>query len=177
MNEMPRRKSTRLKGYDYSSVGAYFVTLCTHNRKCLFSTIVGAIHESPENKLTEYGKITKQIIEMLPDRFNILIPKYIIMPNHVHLIIEINNDNENRAIRESPLQRQRSVLDKTVGFLKMNASKKIHDTYDGKIWQRSYHDHIIRCEKEYQKIWKYIDSNAIKWENDCFYISEKGAIS
>ena len=61
---MPRRKSTRLKGYDYSSVGAYFVTLCTHNRKCLFSTIVGAIHESPENKLTEYGKITTQIIEM-----------------------------------------------------------------------------------------------------------------
>ncbi len=171
-NELPKRKSARLKGYDYSSVGLYFITICTHNRKCLFSNIVGAIHESPENKLTEYGQIAEQNIKILPDRFNISIPKYVIMPNHIHLIIEISNDNEKRAIRESPLHYHRSVIDKMVGFLKMNVSKKIHKTYPNKIWQCSYYDHIIRGEKDYKKIWEYIDTNVLRWENDCFYNSE-----
>ncbi len=171
--DLPKRKPTRLKGYDYSTPGAYFVTMCTHNRKYLFSNIVGAIHELPENKLTQYGKYVEQIIEILPERFNVSIPKYVIMPNHIHLIIEINNDNEKRAIRESPLQYHRSVIDKMVGFLKMNVSKKIYDTYPDKIWQRSYHDYIIRGEKDYQKIWEYIDTNVIKWELDCFYNDER----
>ena len=59
-----------------------------------------------------------------------------------------------------------------VGFLKMNVSKKIHNTYNGEIWQRSYHDHIIHGEKDYQKIWEYIDTNVIRWEKDCFYNNE-----
>ena len=167
--ECPKRKPTRLKGYDYSTPGAYFITICTHNRKYLFSNIVGAIHELPENKLTQYGELVEQIIEILPDRFNVFIPKYVIMPNHVHLIIEICSDNEERAIRESPLQYHRSVIDKMVGLLKMNLTKKIHNTDNEKIWQRSYHDHIIRCEKDYQKIWEYIDTNVIRWKKDCFY--------
>ena len=91
------------------------------------------------------------------------------MPNHIHLIIEICNNDEKRAIRESPLQYHRSVIDKMVGFLKMNVSKKMHNTDNEKIWQRSYHDHIIRGEKDCQKIWEYIDTNALKWEKDCFY--------
>lgn len=166
--EFPVRKSARLKEFDYSIPGAYFVTICTHNKKCLFSHIVGAIHESPENKLTPYGEIVEQVIKILPDRFNVSIPNYVIMPNHIHMIIEINSNDEKRAIHESPLQR-RSVIDKVVGFLKMNVSKKINLTYTGNIWQRSFHDHIIRGEKDYQKIWEYIDTNVIKWEQDCFY--------
>lgn len=69
----------------------------------------------------------------------------------------------------SPLQYHRSVIDKMVGFLKMNVSKKVHNKYSNKIWQRSYHDHIIRGEKDYRKIWEYIDTNVIRWEQDCFY--------
>jgi len=171
--DLPKRKPTRLKGYDYSQNGAYFVTICTHNRKCLFSNIVGAIHESPENQLTQYGEFVKQIIEILSGRFNVVIPKYVIMPNHLHLIIEIDNDNEKRAIRESPLQYNRSVIDKLVGFLKMNVSKKMHSIYRDKIWQRSYHDHIIRGEKDYREIWEYIDTNVQRWEKDCFYNVER----
>ncbi len=170
---LPKRKSTRLKGYDYSQNGAYFITICTHSRKHLFSNIVGAIHESPENKLTQYGEFVERIIKMLPDRFNVSIPKYVVMPNHIHLIIEINNDCEERAIRESPLQYHRSVIDKMVGFLKMNVSKMIHTTDNEKIWQRSYHDHIIRDEKDYQKIWEYINTNPLKWELDSFYNDER----
>jgi len=169
---LPKRKPTRLKGYDYSQNGAYFITICTHGKKYLLSNIVGAIHELPENKLTQYGECVEQIIGILPDRFDVSIPKYVIMPNHIHLIIEIINDNKERAIHELPLQNNRSVIDKIVGFLKMNVSKKMHNKYPDKIWQRSYHDHIIRGEKDYQKIWKYIDTNVIKWEMDCFYNNE-----
>ena len=171
--DFPKRKSTRLKVYDYSTCGAYFITICAHNRKCLFSNIVGAIHELPENILTPYGKIVKQIIVILPDRFNVSIPKYVIMPNHIHLIIEIYNDDEKRAIRESPLQHHRSVIDKMVEFLKMNVSKKIHNEYSDKIRQRSYHDHIIRGEKDHQEICEYIDANVLRWENDCFCNTER----
>ena len=129
--KLPERKSTRLRGYDYSTPGAYFITICTHNRKCLLSAIVGAIHESPEYKLTSIGKHADDLIRNLSGRFNAEIDKYVIMPNHIHLIISIN-DKEQRAIRESPLQYQRSVIDKMVGYLKMNVSKKANDTYDGK---------------------------------------------
>ena len=168
--EFPKRKPTRLKGYDYSENGAYFITICTHNRKCLFSNIVGAIHELPEYKLTKYGEHVERIIEMIPDRFNVSIPKYVIMPNHIHLIVELyNNDNDKRAIHESPLQYHRSVVDKMIGYLKMNVSKMMHNTYSEKIWQRSYHDHIIRGEKDYKKIWEYIDTNILTWKKDCFY--------
>ena len=169
--ELPKRKPTRLKEYDYSTPGAYFITICTNSRKYLFSNIVGAIHESPENELTQYGEFVEQIIELLPDRFNVSIPKYVIMPNHIHLIIEINISDEERAIHESPLQYSRSIIDKAVGFLKMNMSKRIHITYPHKIWQRSYHDHIIRGENDYKKIWEYIDTNVMRWEQDCFYNS------
>lgn len=166
---LSKRKPTRLREYDYSSPGAYFITICSYRRKCLFSDIVGAIHESPENKLTQYGKMVEQVIERLPDRFNVSIPKYVIMPNHIHLIIEITDNNEERAIRESPLRRSRSTIDKIVGFLKMNVSKQIHKEYPQNIWQRSYHDHIIRDENDYREIWEYIDTNVYKWEEDCFY--------
>ena len=166
--KFPKRKPTRLNGYDYSTPGAYFITICTHNKKCLFSEIVGAIHELPENKLTEYGKYAEYVINILPERFDILISKYVIMPNHIHMLIEINEDNEKRAIRESPLQK-RSIIDKAVGFLKMNVSRKIKETYDEKIWQRSFHDHIIRGERDYREIWEYIDTNVIRWDKDKFF--------
>ena len=165
--ELPKRKPTRIKGYDYSTPGKYFVTICTHDKGHILSNIVGAIHESPENKLTQSGKIVKDIIDFLPNRFNVQIDNYVIMPNHIHMIITIKQNDE-RAIRELPLQR--SVLDQVVGYLKMNASKQIHLIAEcNNIWQRSFHDHIIRGEEDYKKIWEYIDTNVVKWKTDCFY--------
>ena len=162
---MPIRKPTRLKEFDYSQNGYYFITICTHNRKNLFSNIVGAIHESPEIKLNANGEIVDNYIKQLNVRFGFKIDKYAIMPNHIHMIIVISE----RAIRESPLQK-RSLISKAVGYLKMNASRDIHKTgYLQPIWQRSFHDHIIRGEKDYLKIWNYIDTNPQKWREDCFY--------
>ncbi len=166
--KLPKRKPTRLKNYDYSREGAYFITICSHNRKMLFSNIVGAIHELPENKLNSNGTIIDYYINNLENRFGIIVDKYVIMPNHIHMIIVIDE----RSIRESTLQK-RSIVSKAMGYLKMNASRDIHKNgYDGKIWQRSFHDHIIREERDYLKIWSYIEANPIKWREDCFYIAD-----
>lgn len=165
MKSFEKRKAMRMREYDYSSAGAYFITICTANRKKLFSDIVGAARVSPENILTEYGKIAKEVIEGLPERFNIKTDKYVIMPNHIHLIIVVKNDDE----REK--RGKRSVIDKAIGYLKMNVSKKIHQISNEKeIWQRSYYDHIIRGEDDYMKIWDYIDKNVVNWESDRLYI-------
>jgi REP element-mobilizing transposase RayT len=104
------------------------------------------------------------------------VDKYVIMPNRIHLLLQIT---EERAIRESPLQqedeapsqkRTRSLLDIAIGFLKMNSSKQIHiHRPDLTVWQRSYHDHVIRNENDYREIWNYIDTNPARWRDDCFY--------
>ena len=170
--ELPKRKATRLKNFDYSTPGAYFVTVCTHNRKCTLSRVVGAIHESPEIQLTEYGKIVDRLINTIPQQSLATIDRYVIMPNHIHLVIMITDSDELRAIRESPL-RGRSIISKTIGYIKMNASKEIHNRYGNEmVWQRGFHDHIIRNRNDYEKISKYIYENPIIWQYDCFYTEE-----
>ena len=170
--ELPQRKRLRLKNFDYSTPGAYFVTVCTHNRKCMLSRVVGAIHESPEIQLTEYGKIVDRLINTIPRQSLATIDRYVIMPNHIHLVIMITDSDELRAIRESPL-RGRSVISKIIGYIKMNASKEIHNRYGNEmVWQRGFHDHIIRNRNDYEKISKYIYENPIIWQYDCFYTEE-----
>ena len=169
---LPKRKAMRLKNFDYSSTGAYFITICTHNRKCMLSQIVGAIHESPETVLTEYGKIVDEIIKNVSERCEVTIDRYIIMPNHVHLLVIITDSEELRAIRESPL-RGRSVISKAIGYIKMNASKEIHTRF-GKInlWQRGFYDHIIRGKEDYEEHLKYIAENPMRWYYDELYTDE-----
>ncbi len=167
---LPKRKPTRLRNYDYNTAGAYFITICTKDRRCILSDIsVGAIHESPVLKLKKYGKIADKTIQALSERYKIEIPKYVIMPNHIHMLVVITDAEILRAIRESPL-RARSVISKVIGYMKMNISKGIHKiSPDEHIWQRSFHDHIIRDQKDYERIWTYIDINPHKWEQDCLY--------
>ena len=169
--DMPRRKQIRLQNYDYSTPGAYFVTICTHERRCILSEIaVGAIHESPAVRLTDAGLIVHRVVSCLPQRYsNLTVDHFVIMPNHIHLLLRIAED---RAIRESPLRMdgRRSLLDKAVGFLKMNSSKEIHTLFpDLAVWQRSYHEHVIRSEDDYLQIWEYIENNPAKWAEDRYY--------
>ncbi len=168
-NKLPKRKPLRLKYFDYSTPGAYFITVCTQDRKCTLSRIVGAIHESPVSELTSFGKIVDKYIKSIPESIKAKTDRYVIMPNHIHLIAVITDDEELRAIRESPL-RSRSVISKLIGYIKMNSSKEIHEKYgDGKVWQRGFHDHVIRNRQDYEKIAKYIYENPMKWQFDCFY--------
>ncbi|MBP3395944.1 MAG: transposase, partial [Clostridia bacterium] len=82
-NPFPKRKPTRLAGFDYNNAGAYFITVCTQSRKNLLSHVVGAIHESPVIKLTAYGQILQDILDKIPARFGVLVDQYVIMPNHI----------------------------------------------------------------------------------------------
>ena len=167
----PKRKNIRLKDFDYSSQGSYFITFCLQNKKKLLSKIhVGAIHESPEVELTEYGKAVETVIDTIEKRFGVKVDTYVIMPNHAHILITIN-ENLNRAIHESPLRDGRSVISKIVGYVKMNSSKAIHlFDPDLKLWQRSYYDHIIRNDADYLEKADYILTNPAKWQEDEYFI-------
>ena len=172
-NELPNRKNLRLQNFDYSTPSAYFITVCTHDRKNTLSYIVGAIHESPETKLSQYGKIVDGVINNIPEHFKVIVERYVIMPNHIHLIIRITADEELRAIRESPL-RGRSIVSKVVGYIKMNSSKEIHNRYgETKVWQRGFYDHIIRNQHDYEEISNYIYLNPTKWQADKLYREEE----
>ncbi len=160
---MPKRKAVRLQGYDYSKPGAYFITICVTNRQQLLSKIVGdGVLDVPQNQLTRYGNIAEKHILAMGDFYhNILIEKYVIMPNHIHLLLRIT-ETDGTSGRPSPTN---SLISKFVGTFKRLCNKE----YGRNIWQRSYHDHVIRGEKDDRKIWEYIDTNVIRWESDCFY--------
>ena len=169
-NKLPVRKNLRLREFDYNTPGAYFITFCTHNRSNILSRIVGAIQESPVSHLSTCGMIVDSVIRSVPERFLVTLDRYVIMPNHVHLIVMISEEDARRAIPESPLQ-DRSIISKVVGYIKMNASKAIRQQYgDVTVWQRGYHDHVIRNQADYEMIAKYIHENPLRWELDKFYM-------
>lgn len=164
--EIHHRRSIRLKGYDYSQVGAYFVTICTNNRESFFE------NESIKEIAEKYWK-------EIPNNFkNIELDEYIIMPNHLHGIIVIKNVGavheppNNRAIHELPLQSKQQYkifLPQIIGWFKMNSAKSINKILkrEGQpFWQRNYYEHIVRNETELNKIREYIINNPLKWELD-----------
>ena len=163
-NILPKRKPTRLKNYNYSTSGAYFITICVKDRKQLLGKIVGQGLAPAENILTKYGNIARIQIELLEERYKgIKIDKYVIMPNHIHILIS----NYEMAAGASPCPTISDVIcafkSITTRMCKKEGLKEQH------LFQSSFHDHIIRGEKDYQKIWEYIDTNVINWEKDCFY--------
>lgn len=182
MSRMPARKALRLSDYDYSRNGVYFLTICTHNRVCCLSD-VGAHHDAPGPaqtviSLTAMGSVVERTLLDLPVRYpHIRLIKYVIMPNHVHLLLEIHQ-TERRAHRDAPLRngktnvgQKRSDLAKIIGFMKMNATKEIRKTYPGfPLWQSRYYDHIVRNEADFLRILKYIETNPAKWAEDRYFI-------
>ncbi|HPY85682.1 MAG TPA: hypothetical protein PLS20_11700 [Ruminococcus flavefaciens] len=169
--DIPNRKDIRLKNYDYSRNGAYFVTICTHNRKYIFwknydTYRVGAAFGGPHEKilLTEYGKIVKDELMRIPSIYTdvVFIPKFVIMPNHIHLIIVINSYNEKGPPKAAP------TIGRIINMFKGAVSKKS----GFRVWQKSFYDHIIRNNEEYRIYWQYIESNPENWENDELFINE-----
>ena len=160
---LPKRKPTRLPNYDYSRDGYYFITICTDNKKCILSNVVGQGLAPAEIQLTVFGKIANTEITDLENRYkNIKIDKYVIMPNHIHAIIVIQNKTAGAS--SCP------TLSDIICTFKSITTRKCHFINSNiKIWQTSFHDHIIRNENDYLKIWNYIDTNPQKWEDDCFY--------
>ncbi|PIV62274.1 MAG: hypothetical protein COS14_02385 [Bacteroidetes bacterium CG02_land_8_20_14_3_00_31_25] len=143
------RRAIRLKGYDYSQAGAYFITICLHNRECLFGKI-----KNGEMILNDAGIIANECWLQIPEHFpNAILHEHIVMPNYMHGIIElIQNDDaivvgvENFQPLPNAAQPQRPI------------------------WQRNYYEHIIRNEQSYQTISNYIINNPTKWKNDKFFV-------
>ena len=108
----------------------------------------------------------------IPAHLHVTIDRHVIMPNHVHLIAVITEEDVRREIRESPLQ-GRSIMSKLIGYIKMNASKAIRQQYgDIVVWQRGYHDHVIRNQEDYVALAEYIQTNPIRWKLDKLYEEE-----
>lgn len=158
----PQRKPTRLKGYDYSNDGAYFVTLCVKNKEPLLGKIVGCgVYDAPQIRLSEYGTVAEKYISLMNEKYdNVYIDKYIIMPNHIHMIIVVQNCKVDSGSSQAP-NPTNETIPKFVSLFKRYCNR----VYGRNIWQRSYNDHIIRGEKDYLEIWNYIDNNALKRKN------------
>jgi len=165
--DIHHRRSIRLKGYDYSRAGAYFITICTHGRECILGDLVDG-----EMRLNEYGDIVRGEWLNLPNRFpDIELDAVVIMPNHIHAIIAIHAVG---VIHELPLRndtkhRRTMLIPKIVGYVKMNTAKRINqsrNTPGARVWQRNYHEHVIRNEADLARIRKYVANNPRKWDMD-----------
>ncbi len=170
------RRSIRLKGYDYSQAGAYFITICCDDRICRFGEIVGAGFTPAQMQLNEYGQIAYDEWAKLPERFtNFELDVFQIMPNHIHGIIVLNEITQPRNNTGQP-QGIAPTIGNIVGAYKslvanecLTIFKNNNETM-GKLWQRNYHEHIIRDEQSYQTISEYIINNPTKWNDDKFYM-------
>lgn len=149
-NELPKRKRIRIENYDYSSAGAYFVTVCTADKKPILWENVGAATCRPN--LSKIGAAVETAILNIPKHYPMIsVDKYCIMPDHIHMIMSINTDENGRQIAAP-------TVSTVVGHMKRWVSMQIGQS----IWQKSFIDRVIRNEKGYQTVWEYIENNPIK---------------
>lgn len=174
------RKSIRLQGYDYSQSGAYFVTICTYDRECLFGEIVDG-----EMILNEYGKIVQTTWMDLPNHIsNIELDAFVVMPNHIHGIIVIpvgagskpapknlipSSDLTSFRAGSKPAPTMGARLSEMVRQLKTFSARKINQlrkTGGHPVWQRNYYEHVIRDDDSWPRIREYIVNNPKQWNVD-----------
>ena len=168
-NALPKRKINRLTEYDYTQNGAYFITICSHGRRQILwesSTFtnaedVGASIARPQHPpaLSEAGKVVEKCILEIPSRYpHISVEKYAVMPNHVHLLLLVQSGQGGRPMVAPTIS---TVIQQFKGVVSKRLSRPI--------WQKSFHDHVVRTEHGYAQIWQYIDTNPQNWHKDCFY--------
>ena len=166
--ELRQRKKIRLRDYDYSRPGSYFITICTYNRENFFwsSNPVGADIIRPSHRtLSQYGIIIEQAIKDIPTHYiGTKVDKYVIMPNHIHMILTLLQTH-GRMIT-APTKPVPTII----GQMKRHVSKRTGVAF----WQKGYYDHIIRDESEYLRICEYIETNPAKWTEDIYYAVPKG---
>ena len=167
--ELPKRKHPRLDNYDYSSAGAYFVTICTQNRCCLLSRVVGrglAPAETIGIEYTAFGEIAEKQLFLLEDRYPYLaVDQFVIMPNHIHAIMILNGG----AAGASP---RPTITDIVCAYKSLTTRECKKNGFEGKLFQTSFYEHIIRGRKDYEEIVKYIYENPLRWYYDELYAEE-----
>jgi len=153
MEHLPKRKANRLPDYNYSSSGAYFITICAREKQCIFGKGL---------ELLPNGRIVQQQMEKMAHFYtHVRVDKYVIMPNHVHLLLIVEVESASHIAANH-------IVPQFVSTLKRFSNKLAGDH----LWQRSYHDHIIRDEEDYRRIWQYIDTNPVKWNEDCYFAED-----
>ncbi|MBO5756525.1 MAG: hypothetical protein J6S28_02395 [Clostridia bacterium] len=217
--EWKKRKTPRLQCFDYSSVGVYFLTLCTQNRQCILSRVVGTgvpdclsnpldsvvgtgvsdcpgepqniivgtgVPDCPQIQLTQYGEIAEKYIKQI-DAFyeHLSVESYVIMPNHVHLLLFVKDNGQSRTPVPTRIEgmvdcgqsrtpvptnvtRANSVVSQFVSTFKRFCNKE----YGQNIWQSRYYDHIIRNRNDYEEHMRYIYENPMRWYYDELYAEE-----
>ena len=162
MGDWFSRKTTRLPGYDYNE-GAYFLTLCTHDRRCLLSRIVGTgVLDGPMVDLLPFGIIAEKYIKQM-DAFydHISVPAYVIMPNHIHILLFVG---------QMPSGTQASALQNSAVSRFVSTFKRFCNKDCGQnIWQPRFYDHIIRNQTDFDEHLKYISENPARWQKDDLY--------
>jgi putative transposase len=157
------RRSIRLPGYDYSQPGAYFVTICTHQRECTFGTV-----QDQTVFLSLPGKIVEQCWRSLPRHFVFIeLSTFVVMPNHLHGVVIIKNYDQ-RVVAQSSGTTPRS-LGSVIQNFKSISTRKIKQEVKNErtpIWQRGYYERIIRDEAELDRIHRYIEANPERWSNN-----------
>ena len=170
------RRSVRLKGYDYAQPGGYFVTICVHGRECVLGSVVDGCVD-----LSEYGCMARDWWVQVPLHYpNVSIDTSVVMPNHVHAIIVIDELSVGRGVVTTPLPTgiARPTLGQIVAYYKYQTTKGINQIRNGAgmpFWQRSFHDHMIRNDREMNAIRRYILQNPLRWELDRDHPDNVGA--
>jgi putative transposase len=158
-----RWRSIRLKGYDYAQAGAYFITICAQDRECLFGDVVdvAVILSSP-------GRIIWEAWCELPEHYqHVQLNAFVVMPNHVHGIIMLCCDSVEAGLK--PAATIRHALPEVVRAFKTFSSRRINtwrQTPGTPVWQRNYYEHVIRSERDLEKIQEYVATNHLKWALD-----------
>ena len=169
--EKHHRRSIRLKGYDYSQNGAYFVTVCARNRECVFGEIANG-----KTDLNSAGEMAQQCWHEIPQHYPfVVLDEFVIMPNHIHGILMIENRDDVRANDYSPQHRPNGTS-KTIGAIvrgyKIGVTKWFRTNINTRaVWQRNYYEHVIRSENDLNHTREYILNNPLNWNNDDLFIN------
>ena len=154
--ELKQRKQNRIPDYDYSQNGAYFITICTKDRQQILSKIVGDGFPVP----TPTGQIAEEYLHKIPVKYPFVsVDRYVIMPDHIHILLRIDTAQDGTGT-PSP------TLGNMIGWYKYQVTKEVNsrtNTTGQKLFQRSYYDHVIRNQQDYDEIWQYIENNPRKW--------------
>ena len=162
---MPKRKHPRLDHYDYSTPGAYFITICTQDRRCLLSTIVGRGLAPAEIQYTVFGEIARKQLFLLEERYpNLYIDRFVIMPNHIHTILLLE-----QAAGASP---RPTITDIVCAYKSLTTRECKKAQPIDKLFQASFYEHVIRGQSDYDEITEYIANNPKQWELDKLYSKE-----
>ena len=162
--ELPKRKANRLPAYDYAQNGAYFITICTHQKKVLFGDISEEAVGADSISARMVRRVFDEVIHQYP---TISCPYSIVMPNHFHALIVV----ERADIESAP-----TISEVVQAFKRYSTIEYIHlvkqglaEPFERYVWQRSFHDHIVRTEEDFRMIAEYIQNNPRRWEEDCFH--------